>query len=739
MTRAPRVAARALLALAASALLALAAASPALAAPPYDLAVDGAAGKLAATPSAGGSTLALQAKRSGTSVVFTPAAAIVPTGCTTSLTATTCPDAMLATSLRMQAPVLSVTIDGVSTTTLTLTATGGDGDSMLVEGPVSPETGSIGTLALTPGAGNDEIGVAGGVGALTVSGADDGDDDYAIGATGLGGTLDAGPGNDVVRSASPSLTLSGGAGSDTLIGPGTLNGGADDDVLEPTTAGQTVAGDAGTDRVSYELVTTPLTIAMQNASDLTVNGSGTIVTGVERVEGSSAGDTLIGQGGHDELFGGEGDDTIDGRGGGDILDGGPGFNTVSYASAAAGVNVDLAAGTGSLSGIDTLRSFRGVITGAGNDIVNGTNADESFSLGAGNDQVNGGPGNDSIDGGPGNDLLRGGLGSDVLNGGPDVDTATYDERGPSEPVSVTLATPGGDGAAGENDTLSAIENVTGGASNDTLAGDDGPNSLIGGPGLNTIDGLGGDDVIQGGDQRDVISGGPGRDQLFGNGDDDSINAFDGEADLVDCGSSLDDDAQVDATDQVTGCEYSRRGDVPVPVDADGDGFVAGAGFDCNDADPAINPGAKDIVGDGIDQNCDGLDEPVPYVEFGLTQGFKDRTAQGARVAKLVVTRIPSSYSVRVSCSNPLPKNKTRCPFTTKTLKPKGKATQVGLTGLFKNRRLPPLTTIELRVTAAGFNGKVRRFQIRSAGVPSDKTLCLIAPKKTPTKCPPEEL
>ena len=80
---------------------------------------------------------------------------------------------------------------------------------MLVEGPVSPETGSIGTLVLTPGAGNDEIAVAGGVGALTVSGIDDGDDDYAIGATGLSGTLDAGPGNDVVRSASPSLTLSG--------------------------------------------------------------------------------------------------------------------------------------------------------------------------------------------------------------------------------------------------------------------------------------------------------------------------------------------------------------------------------------------------------------------------------------------------------------------------------------------------------------------------------------------------
>lgn len=736
MTRARRTL---LSALALATALALGGAAPAAAAPPYDLAVDGAAGKLVATPSAGGSTLVVQARRSGTTVVFTPAAATVPAGCTTSLAATTCPDGTLSTSLRMQAGVLAVTVDGVSTTTLTLVG-GSDGDTMVVEGPVSPETGSIGTLALTPAAGNDTVSVGGAVGALAVSGSGDGDDDYAISATSPTGTLDTGPGNDVARSAASGLTLAGGAGNDLLIGPATLNGGTDNDVLEPTSPSANVAGDLGTDRVSYELVATPLTLAMQNATDITVNGSATIVTGVERVEGGSGDDTLVGQSGHDELFGGEGNDTIEGRGGGDILDGGPGFNTVSYASAGGAVNVDLGAGTGASPAVDTLHSFRGVITGPGNDTVTGTSADESFSLGAGNDTVNAGAGNDSVDGGPGNDLLRGGLGSDSLNGGPDVDTATYDERGPSEPVSVTLATPGGDGAVGESDTLNAIENVTGGASNDTLAGDDGPNVLIGGAGLNTLDGLGGDDVIQGGDQRDVISGGPGRDQLFGNGDDDSINAFDGEADVVDCGSSLDDDAQVDASDQVTGCEYSRRGDVPVPVDADGDGFVAGAGFDCNDADPAINPGATDIVGDGIDQNCDGLDEPVPYVEFGLTRGFKDTSPKGTRVAKLVVTRLASTYSVRVTCSNPLPKYKTRCPFKTKTLKPKAKATQVGLTTLFKNRRLPPLTTIELRITAAGFNGKVRRFQIRSAGSPTERTLCLIAPKKTTAaKCPADEL
>jgi hypothetical protein len=45
------------------------------------------------------------------------------------------------------------------------------------------------------------------------------------------------------------------------------------------------------------------------------------------------------------------------------------------------------------------------------------------------------------------------------------------------------------------------------------------------------------------------------------------------------------------------------------VDADGDGYSSG--FDCDDADAAINPGAAEICGDGIDQDCDGADMICP--------------------------------------------------------------------------------------------------------------------------------
>ena len=48
------------------------------------------------------------------------------------------------------------------------------------------------------------------------------------------------------------------------------------------------------------------------------------------------------------------------------------------------------------------------------------------------------------------------------------------------------------------------------------------------------------------------------------------------------------------------------GPPPGELDLDLDGFTGNQG-DCNDTNPAINPSAFDMPGDGIDQNCNGMD------------------------------------------------------------------------------------------------------------------------------------
>ena len=146
-------------------------------------------------------------------------------------------------------------------------------------------------------------------------------------------------------------------------------------------------------------------------------------------------------------------------------------------------------------------TFVEVRGGAGDDLIAG---------GSGEDLLLGGGGADSISGGDGHDRLDGGAGDDSLDGGTGRDRVLYSTR--TIPVSVDLAA-GTGGAAGERDTLVAIEDIAGGKASDDLAGD-GIDNLIfggGGQGRDTVSGRGGNDVLSG--YR--ASGGSGDDSVGG--------------------------------------------------------------------------------------------------------------------------------------------------------------------------------------------------------------------------------
>ncbi|MCB9670964.1 MAG: putative metal-binding motif-containing protein [Alphaproteobacteria bacterium] len=73
------------------------------------------------------------------------------------------------------------------------------------------------------------------------------------------------------------------------------------------------------------------------------------------------------------------------------------------------------------------------------------------------------------------------------------------------------------------------------------------------------------------------------------------------------GNGVDDDCDPATSDQLgpddTG---SPPVDPPQPLDRDGDGFARDE--DCDDTDPTVYPGALEVCGDPIDQDCDGVVE-----------------------------------------------------------------------------------------------------------------------------------
>ena len=118
------------------------------------------------------------------------------------------------------------------------------------------------------------------------------------------------------------------------------------------------------------------------------------------VTGDATHTLLHGAAGSDTITGSAASDTIDGGGGDDALNGGGGVNTVSYASAAAGVTVSLA-----------LQGAAQNTVGAGNDTLSNF---QNLTGSAYADTLTGDANANVITGGGGNDILTGGGGADTF-------------------------------------------------------------------------------------------------------------------------------------------------------------------------------------------------------------------------------------------------------------------------------------------------------------------------------------
>jgi hypothetical protein len=170
------------------------------------------------------------------------------------------------------------------------------------------------------------------------------------------------------------------------------------------------------------------------------------------------------------------------------------------------------------------------------------------------------------------------------------------------------------------------------------------------------------------------------------------------------------------------------------IDDDGDGHFVPA--DCDDAAPGVFPGASDVPGNGIDEDCSGSDAPIviyqpapplpqspippaaptptltpaptptptpakPKVGFSL-QYFMTAGRRSTRFSTLNVKGVPKGATVKVTCTG-------GCPRKRQTIKKSG---TVALTG-YRKRAIRAGAKLTISVTKAGSIGMAKVVTIRA--------------------------
>jgi putative metal-binding protein len=164
--------------------------------------------------------------------------------------------------------------------------------------------------------------------------------------------------------------------------------------------------------------------------------------------------------------------------------------------------------------------------------------------------------------------------------------------------------------------------------------------------------------------------------------------------------------------------------LPAPAaDADGDGVPVPA--DCWDQNATVFPGAREVPGNAIDDDCAGGDAPGR-----LTATIRSEWTTAGRRVRLDALRVldaPEGALAEVICRG------AHCPFRRRSTSVDAKG-NAGLLKFFKHHKLRPKLTIEVRVTYPNWIGRVGRFELKRVAVPRMRRLCLAPGAAKPARC-----
>ena len=239
-----------------------------------------------------------------------------------------------------------------------------------------------------------------------------------------------------------------------------------------------ISGGEGSDEAAYDRDAdngglAAVTVDLNAGTATDGFGNTDTLISIERARGTAGADSLIGSAADNGFVGLAGNDTISGGAGIDELR----YDVDFVFGGAAGVTVNLATGTATdgFGNTDALSSIEN---------VRGTRSADIFIGGSANEVFYGLGGNDTITGGSGVDWVS--YSRDILS---------REESQALIGVSVNLTSNTATDSFGNTDTLSSIENASGGTLGDALTGNAGDNAFRGFGGNDTINGLAGIDTI----------------------------------------------------------------------------------------------------------------------------------------------------------------------------------------------------------------------------------------------------
>ena len=147
-----------------------------------------------------------------------------------------------------------------------------------------------------------------------------------------------------------------------------------------------------------------------------------------------------------------------------------------------------------------------------------------------------------------------------------------------------------------------------------------------------------------------------------------------------------------------------------PTDVDGDGYAAA--IDCNDHAAAIYPGAHDVPGDGIDQDCSSADEELTRFFPHVTAYFKSKRGKWSRFTELTIDGVPRGARIALACAG------HGCQFKRWSMTAMRDIDVLAILKRLKGSKLGSGARLELRLTLAEHIGTVVRWKVGPPPKPS---------------------